>query len=81
MAWLIRTHFPVTGPRESFDITDSNLVAIEMLSGFLSLTHPDEIGADVTALEHLFSIAVRGKSARALVRDAMAALDESDGSA
>ena len=66
-------------PRESFDITDSDLVTIEMLSGFLSLTHPDEIGAYVTAWEHLFSIAVRGKSARALVKDAIAALDESDG--
>jgi len=29
-------------PRESFDITDSDLVTIELLSGFLSLTHPDE---------------------------------------
>ncbi len=66
-------------PRESFDITDSDLVTIEMLSGFLSLTHPDEIGAYVTAWEHLFSIAVRGKAARALVKDAMTALDESDG--
>ena len=45
-----------------------------------SLTHPDEIGAYVTAWEHLFSIAVRGKPGRALVKDAMAALDESDGS-
>ena len=53
-------------PRESFDITDSDLVTIELLSGFLSLTHPDEIGAYVTAWEHLFSIAVRGKAARAL---------------
>ena len=61
-------------PRESFDITDSDLVTIELLSGFLSLTHPDEIGAYVTAWEHLFSIAVRGKAARALVKDAMAAL-------
>ncbi len=67
-------------PRESFDITDSDLVTIELLSGFLSLTHPDEIGAYVTAWEHLFSIAVRGKAARALVKDAMAALDESNGS-
>jgi uncharacterized protein DUF5753 len=63
-------------PRESFDITDSDLVTIELLSGFLSLTYPDEIGTYVTAWEHLFSIAVRGKPARALVKDAIAALDE-----
>ena len=36
-------------PRESFEITDSGLVTIEMLTGFLSLTHPDEIAAYVTA--------------------------------
>ncbi len=54
-------------------------MTIELLSGFLSLTHPDEIGAYVTAWEHLFSIAVRGKAARALVKDAMAALDERAG--
>ena len=66
-------------PRESFDITESDLVTVELLSGFLSLTDPDEIGAYVTAWEHLFSIAVRGKAARALVKDAMAALDETDG--
>ena len=61
-------------PRESFDITDSDLVTIELLAGFLSLTHPDETGAYVTAREHLFPIAVRGKPARALVKDAIAAL-------
>ena len=66
-------------PRESFDITDSDLVTIELLSGFLSLTHPDEIGAYVTAWEHLFSIAAQGKAARTLIKDALAALDERDG--
>jgi transcriptional regulator with XRE-family HTH domain len=30
-------------PRESFEITDDALVTIEMLSGFLSLTHRDEV--------------------------------------
>jgi transcriptional regulator with XRE-family HTH domain len=63
-------------PRESFDITDSSLVTIEMLTGFLSLTHPEEISAYVTAFEQLLSIAVRGRSARALIEDALAALDD-----
>jgi transcriptional regulator with XRE-family HTH domain len=66
-------------PRESFDITDSSLVTVEMLTGFLSLTHPDEIGAYVTAWEQLLSIAVRGRAARALIRAALAELDESVG--
>jgi transcriptional regulator with XRE-family HTH domain len=60
-------------PRESFDIADSSLVTIEMLTGFLSLTHSDEIGPYIAAWEQLMSIAVRGKAARALIR---AALDE-----
>ena len=67
-------------PRESFDITDSDLVTIEMLTGFLSLTHPGEVAAYVTAWEHLYSVAVRGRKARALIRGALAALDETAGS-
>jgi transcriptional regulator with XRE-family HTH domain len=63
-------------PRESFEITDSALVTIEMLTGFLSLTHPDEIAAYIMAWEHLFSIAVHGKPARALTTAALAALDD-----
>jgi transcriptional regulator with XRE-family HTH domain len=62
-------------PRESFDITDSSLVTIEMLTGFLSLTHPEEIASYVTAWEQLLSIAVRGNAARALIRNALAVLD------
>ncbi len=64
-------------PRESFDITDSTLVTIEMLTGFLSLTHPEEIAAYVTAFDQLLSIAVRGSAARALIREAVTALDDS----
>ncbi len=66
-------------PRESFDITDSDLVSIELLSGFLSLTHPGEIAVYVTAWEQLYSIAVHGKKARALISGALAALDEATG--
>ena len=64
-------------PRESFDITDTSLVTIEMLTGFLSLTHPDEIAAYVTAFDQLLSIAVRGSAARALIRETITALDDS----
>lgn len=63
-------------PRESFDITDSSLVTIEMLTGFLSLTHPEETGAYITAFEQLLSIAARGSAARALIREAITALDD-----
>jgi transcriptional regulator with XRE-family HTH domain len=63
-------------PRESFDITDSTLVTIEMLTGFLSLTHPEEIRAYATAWEQLSSIATRGAAARALIRNALVTLDD-----
>jgi transcriptional regulator with XRE-family HTH domain len=63
-------------PRESFDITDSSLVTVEMLTGFLSLTHPEEIAAYVTAFDQLLSIAVRGSAARTLIREAITALDD-----
>jgi transcriptional regulator with XRE-family HTH domain len=63
-------------PRESFEATDESLVTIEMLTGFLSLTHPEEIRSYVTAWEQLMSIAARGKAARALIRDAIAVLDD-----
>lgn len=62
-------------PRESFDITDESLVTVEMLTGFLSLTHPDEVAAYLTAFGQLSSIAVRGGQARAIVHRAMTALD------
>ena len=45
-------------PREPFDITGSNLVTIELLAGFSSLTHPDETG--ITAWEHLFPMGGHG---------------------
>lgn len=47
---------------------------------FLSLTHPGEIAAYVTAWEQLYSIAVRGRKARALIRGVLAELDETAGS-
>jgi transcriptional regulator with XRE-family HTH domain len=64
-------------PRESFDITDTSLVTIEMLTGFLSLTRPEEIAAYITAFDQLLSIAVRGSAARTLIRETITALDDS----
>ena len=46
-----------------------------MLSGFLSLTHRDEVAAYMQAWEELASIALHHGDGRALVRRAIAALD------
>lgn len=63
--------------RESFTVTDSSLVSVEMLTGLLSLAHPGEVAAYITAWERLDSIAAHGRAARALIRGALAALGES----
>lgn len=69
-------------PRESFEVTDSSLVTIEMLTGFLSFTHPAEVGAYLRAWEELDSIAVHRARARRLVHRAISVLDEvADGGA
>lgn len=66
-------------PRESFDLTDTSLVTVEMLTGFLSLTHPDEIAAYAAAWEQLASIAARGRAARAIIRRTITLLDAPSG--
>jgi len=80
---LFRTYqtkvVPGLRPRESFDITGCDLVTIELLSGFLSLTHPDEIPSYITAWKQLFSIAAHGRAARTLIKDPLDTLDDSDG--
>lgn len=63
-------------PRESFDITDDNLVTVELISGYLSLTHPDELTIYRRAWADLASLAVIGRQARALINDALESLDQ-----
>jgi hypothetical protein len=46
----------------------------------LAYGEPDRQPAYVTAWERLYSIAVRGRKARALIRGALRALDEKAGS-
>ena len=58
------------------DMMNLPTVTIEMLSGFLSLTHRDEVAAYVQAWAELDSIALHHGDARALVRRAITALDQ-----
>lgn len=61
--------------RESFDIdtfTDGTVEAhVELLSGLLTLTHPDDIGLYRRAWEDLVGLSVVGDDARALIRAAI----------
>jgi hypothetical protein len=63
-------------PRESFDITDDSLVTVELISGFLSLTHPGELAIYRRAWADLASLAMIGRRARALINDALDSLDQ-----
>jgi hypothetical protein len=63
-----------TLPAESFTFSDHQLVTVELVSGYLSVTHPVEIAMYVAAWERLFALAVHGDPAIALIRQALADL-------
>jgi transcriptional regulator with XRE-family HTH domain len=62
-------------PRESFDITDDELVTVELISGYLSLTHPADVAMYRRVWADLVSLAVFGANARALVTAALESLN------
>ncbi|SDU38041.1 Helix-turn-helix domain-containing protein [Jiangella alkaliphila] len=61
-------------PDESFNITDTRLVSVELVSGFLSVTDPAEVAMYSAAWERLFALAVHGDRAASLIRAAQASL-------
>lgn len=61
-------------PDESFNITDTRLVSVELVSGFLSVTEPAEVAMYGAAWERLFALAVHGDRAVALIRAALGSL-------
>ncbi|GAA2626472.1 helix-turn-helix transcriptional regulator [Actinomadura fulvescens] len=66
-------------PVEAFDITDAELVTVELVSGYLSVTQPAEIAMYVAAWDRLWSLAAFGKPAVALIERALADLEGQDG--
>lgn len=66
--------------RESFEIDtfpDGRVEAqVELLSGLLTLTHPDDVALYRRAWDDLFDLAVVGHDARALIRSALASLEK-----
>ena len=55
------------GPAEDFWIFDSELVAVELISGYLSITQPREIAMYAQMFARLAEIAVYGPRARDLL--------------
>jgi hypothetical protein len=61
-------------PVEDFWIFDTAQVAVELVSGYLTITQPREIDMYVQAFQELGALAVYGENARALIRDAITVL-------
>ena len=62
-------------PEESFTMTDTELVNVELVSGYLRVTGPEEVQMYVEAWERLFALAVHGQLARTLITAALESLD------
>lgn len=61
-------------PEESFTMTDFAQTNVELVSGYLTITQPEEVAMYVSAWERLFFIGAIGESAKALILQAIEAL-------
>lgn len=66
-------------PAESFDMTDTELVTVELTSGYLSVTVPDEIAMYLRTWDRLAALAVYGKPVVELIKRAVDGMDGHDG--
>ncbi|MCI3240308.1 helix-turn-helix domain-containing protein [Streptomyces spinosisporus] len=64
----------VQRPVEDFWIFDSSQVAVELVSGYLTITQPREITMYARVFQELHQLAVHGDTARCLIREAITAL-------
>ncbi|MEU9888271.1 helix-turn-helix transcriptional regulator [Sphaerisporangium sp. NPDC051011] len=60
---------------ESFSMNDTDLVSVELISGYLNLTMPEDVRLYVEAWQRFARIAVHGERARGLIVAALEALD------
>ena len=61
-------------PAEGFWIYDTAQVNVELISGYLTITQPSEVGMYAETFAELAALAVYGSPARALITSAVAAL-------
>ncbi|MCW2937017.1 MAG: helix-turn-helix domain protein [Actinomycetia bacterium] len=62
-------------PEEEFTVTDTEQVNVELVSGYLTITQPNEIAMYVQAWDRLRALAVSGDQARRVILRAIEALD------
>jgi transcriptional regulator with XRE-family HTH domain len=67
-----------TRPVEGFWLFDDTQAAIELVSGYLTITQPHELALYTQAFTELADLAVYGPPARTLIRNALASIDESE---
>jgi transcriptional regulator with XRE-family HTH domain len=58
-------------PVESFTMADTEVVLVELVSGFLSISQPDEVEAYVRVWDRLWSLSVFGNDAVTLIHEAL----------
>lgn len=66
-------------PTEAFDITDSELVTVELVSGYLSVTQPVEIAMYLEKWRQLWSLAAIGNRAAGTIKRAIGTLRDQEG--
>jgi transcriptional regulator with XRE-family HTH domain len=64
-----------TRPVEGFWIFDNQRVAVELVSGYLTITQPHELALYRQAFTALAELAVFGQAARTLIREALTVID------
>ncbi|WP_165969195.1 helix-turn-helix transcriptional regulator [Actinomadura sp. KC06] len=62
-------------PEHTFVISDADLVTVELVSGFLSVSQPTEVADYLAAWDRLFGLAVHGEPARRIITEAADRLD------
>ncbi|MGI5325055.1 helix-turn-helix domain-containing protein [Actinomadura nitritigenes] len=62
-------------PEHTFVITDTELVTVELVSGFLSVSQPSEVNDYLAAWNRLFGLAVHGERARRIITRVRDGLD------
>jgi transcriptional regulator with XRE-family HTH domain len=63
-------------PREGFIITDDKTVNVELVSGYLTVTHPTEVAMYQHVFDRLLALAVHGDQCEEILRRALADLDD-----
>jgi hypothetical protein len=64
-------------PVESFTMTDTEVANVELVSGFLSVTQPEEVALYLRVWDRLWALAVFGDEAATLIRSALNNLESS----